>query len=176
MLPELTLLLALLPAAPPNYTPTPEELQAAFQRAQQPPGKARVYKDRITPHWFANETRFWYRNDLPGRAKEFVLVEADAGKRGPAFDHAKLAAALTKAADKKYQPDRLPFDSIEFVNDNKSVKFAVGGTTWTCDLTTYECVSTGSAAQRRANTRGCIVASGIPGRKRPGPSPRSHAQ
>src|SRR5262245_6307273 len=23
-----------------------------------------MYKAQITPHWFANNTRFWYRNDL----------------------------------------------------------------------------------------------------------------
>ena len=27
-----------------------------------PPG---VYKSIITPHWFANDTKFWYLNSLP---------------------------------------------------------------------------------------------------------------
>ena len=40
------------------------------------------YKQRIDAHWFANNTRFWYRNDLKGGAKEFVLVVTDATRRG----------------------------------------------------------------------------------------------
>ena len=31
-------------------------------------------RDRITPHWFAENSRFWYRNELRGGAKEFVGV------------------------------------------------------------------------------------------------------
>ncbi len=42
-------------------------------------------------------TRFWYRNDLAGGAKEFVLVVPEAGTREPAFDHVRLASSLSKA-------------------------------------------------------------------------------
>ena len=55
-------------------------------------------KMRITPHWFHQDNRFWYRNDLAGGAKEFILVDAEHGTRQPAFDHQKLAAGLSKAA------------------------------------------------------------------------------
>src|SRR5947199_21472 len=68
-----------------------------------------AFKLRITPHWFADNSRFWYRNDLAGGAKEFILVDAPAGTRQPAFDHARLAAALSKAAGKEYAAERLPF-------------------------------------------------------------------
>jgi len=74
-----------------------------------------VYKDRITPHWLAGNTRFWYRNDLAGKAREFILVDAERGTREPAFDHARLAAALSKAAGAEYKADQLPFDMIEYV-------------------------------------------------------------
>jgi hypothetical protein len=45
------------------------------------PGGPRVFKDRISPHWFANNTRFWYQNELPGGGKETVLVDAERGTR-----------------------------------------------------------------------------------------------
>src|SRR5215510_1138825 len=54
-----------------------------------------VYKSQITPHWFQENTRFWYRNDLRDGAKEFIVVDAEHGVRKPAFDHAQLAAALS---------------------------------------------------------------------------------
>jgi dipeptidyl aminopeptidase/acylaminoacyl peptidase len=105
-------------------------------------GPSGVYKDRITPHWFADDTRFWYRNDLRGGTKEFVLVDAEKGTRGPAFDHAKLAASLSKAAGQEYRADRLPFTDITFVKDAKAVRFEAVGKTWMCDLGTYECTTT----------------------------------
>ena len=36
---------------------------------------ARIYKDRIKPNWAADSSHFWYRNDLPEGAYEFVLVD-----------------------------------------------------------------------------------------------------
>ena len=101
-----------------------------------------VYKDRIVPHWFAGDSRFWYRNDLKGGTKEFVLVDAGKGTREPAFDHAKLAAGLSKATEQEYRADRLPFDTITFGDDGKAVRFRAASKTWACNLETYKCTST----------------------------------
>jgi dipeptidyl aminopeptidase/acylaminoacyl peptidase len=100
-----------------------------------------VYKSIITPHWFANDTKFWYMNALPGAATEFVLVEAEKGVRQAAFDHAKLAAALSTAAGKEFKADHLPFTTIEFSDDGKSIKFDAADKTWRCDLDSYQCSS-----------------------------------
>ncbi len=104
------------------------------------PGDALVSKARITPHWFHQNDRFWYRNDLTAGKREFILVDAERGTREPAFDHQKLAAALTKAsAAAGISAEKLPFDAIEFADDGKSIRFRMGETTWRCDLSTYEC-------------------------------------
>src|SRR5262245_33907876 len=52
--------------------------RAALQR-RPPRGGGGVYKAEITPHWFHNNTRFWYRNDLRGGNREFVVVDAESG-------------------------------------------------------------------------------------------------
>src|SRR6185295_4878308 len=57
----------------------------------------------------------------------------------PAFGHAKLAAGLSKAAGAEYTADKLPFDSIEFTDDDKAIRFNVGDAAWKCDLNSYEC-------------------------------------
>src|SRR4051812_46835203 len=88
------------------------ETAVALQK-RQPPQAGGVYKSEVRPHWFRDNTRFWYRNDLRGGAKEFILVDVEKGGRNAAFDHEKLAAALSKASGGKYQAERLPFDAID---------------------------------------------------------------
>jgi len=112
--------------------------QAERRTRRGPPPFEGVYKYRVTPHWFANNTRFWYRNDLRNGAREFILVDAEKGTRGPAFDHAKLAAALSQRAGQAWQSDRLPFSEIDFVNDGQGLKFEADGKTWICNLSSYE--------------------------------------
>jgi Prolyl oligopeptidase family/Dipeptidyl peptidase IV (DPP IV) N-terminal region len=112
------------------------------QRPGRPDPNRGVYKAQITPHWFANDSKFWYRNDLRGGAKEFILVDAEKGKRDAAFDHAKLAGSLSKAAGSEYKGDKLPFDSIDFIDEGKAIRFKVGTTSWKCDLSSYECSKT----------------------------------
>jgi len=100
-----------------------------------------VYKTRITPHWFAENTCFWYRNNLSGNTSEFILVNVEKGIRQQAFDHAKLAEALSKVTNEKYTADQLPFNYIEFVDNGKAILFNAADKTWKCDLGTYEVVS-----------------------------------
>ncbi len=101
-----------------------------------------VYKDRITPHWLSNNTRFWYRNDLAGKTKEFILVDAERGTCESAFDHAKLAVALSKAAGIECRAELLPFDTIEFAAGGQAIHFTVDQTTWSYDLSSGACEKT----------------------------------
>ena len=97
-----------------------------------------VYKSRISAAWFDNGQRLWYRNDLAGGRREFVLVDAKAGKREPAFDHEKLAEALTKAGVAEARADRLPIDRLEFLTADKALLFRAGDKDWRCSLESYE--------------------------------------
>src|SRR5437879_12402227 len=92
----------------------------------------KVFKTEVKPHWFANNTRFWYRNDLAGGRREFVLVDAEKGTREPAFDHQRLAAALAKATEKKIDLDRLSIEPVEFAG-KESFVFEAEGKRWSCD-------------------------------------------
>jgi hypothetical protein len=55
---------------------------------------AQVYKSQIKPQWSADNSHFWYRNDLAQGQQEFVLVDLKKETRRLAFDHSKLAASL----------------------------------------------------------------------------------
>jgi len=97
----------------------------------------KVFKTRVQPHWLAGNTRFWYRNDLVGGTRQFVLVDAVKGTRQPAFDHARLAAALAKATGKKIEADRLPIDRLEFSETEPAIVLRGEGQAWKCDLQSY---------------------------------------
>jgi dipeptidyl-peptidase-4 len=100
-------------------------------------GAAGVYKSRIAPHWIEGGSSFWYRNDLSGGKREFVLVNAERGTRLPAFDHEKLAEAL-KAAGIEANPSRLPIETIEIKPNEQKLEFQAGNRNWQCDLGTYK--------------------------------------
>ncbi|TWT32911.1 DUF885 family protein [Blastopirellula retiformator] len=109
-------------------------LMVATSLAQRPT----AYKMEIRPHWFADDAFCWYKNDLPGGKAEYILIDAEKGERRPAFDHAKLAAALTAAGVKDAKADALPIRRLSFRDDGQQVFFQVGDDSWSCDLTSYE--------------------------------------
>jgi hypothetical protein len=118
---------------------TETEVAPAYQRGAPMGPVAGLYKAQIEPHWLPDSTRFWYVNKLRGDTREFLYVDAEAGTRKAAFDHARLAAALSKAAGASYVADKLPFDAIQFDDAVKAVRFNVGDATWQCDLSSYRC-------------------------------------
>jgi len=88
----------------------------------------KVFKTAVAAHWFDENNRFWYRNDLAGERREFIVVDAIKGTRGPAFDHSELAAALEKQLGKPHDAERLPFDEIQI--DGAAVHFRAAEKTW----------------------------------------------
>lgn len=97
----------------------------------------KVFRDRVTPHWFADNTRFWYRNDLADNAREFIVVDVWAGIRRPAFDHERLAQSLGKALGKNLDAGRLPIDRLVFDDVGSGFSFACDGRQWRCDWSDY---------------------------------------
>jgi dipeptidyl-peptidase-4 len=91
-----------------------------------------VLRASVQPNWLPGD-RFWYRN-LLSKGSEFILVDAVRGTRGPAFDQAGVAAALSAAEGKFYEAADLPFTEFEFSADGKRLSFVVGSRGYSCDL------------------------------------------
>jgi dipeptidyl aminopeptidase/acylaminoacyl peptidase len=102
-----------------------------------------VFRSGVRPTWIAGD-RLWYRVTTPDGA-EFVLVNPATAGREPAFDHAAVAAALTKATTTKYDATHLPFQQIDLSEDLKNVMFNVGNRRYTCDRLGTACAATGNA-------------------------------
>jgi len=98
------------------------------------------------PTWISGE-RFWFRNSTV-QGNEFVLMNAATGAKGPAFDQAKIAAALSKAAGTSYDAWHLPFNDFEFSDDGKSISFSVRMRRYTCELDGSECKAEGGGGGR----------------------------
>ena len=103
-----------------------------------------VYRDRVEPHWFADGTgqtdQFWYAVNLPENRREFVVVNALTGRRGPAFDQQRVAAALSGTLGRPVDAERLPVETIEFSKDGKTVTLAGLEASWKLDLESYALV------------------------------------
>ncbi len=97
----------------------------------------KVYRERVEPHWFADNARFWYRNDLKDGARGFVLVDAAKGERKPAFDHARVAAALAQLTGKEVAAAKLPVEALEFATNRNAVVLRGTDTAWTLNLDSY---------------------------------------
>jgi dipeptidyl-peptidase 4 len=95
-----------------------------------------VFKTIVVPQYIGKTDRFWYRNETRDGV-EFILVDPALNTRQPAFDHVRLAAALSTASGKAYDSRKLPFEAIEFVKEGTAIQFDVEKTRWTCDLQTY---------------------------------------
>jgi len=107
-----------------------------------------VLRAGARPTWLATQ-KFWYRVTTE-KGSEFFLVDAAKGSKEPAFDQAKLAAALSKASGKTYAAYNLPFQTFEFSDDLNTVKFNADNRRWSCDRTGMQCVSTGEAVEPAA--------------------------
>ena len=110
--------------------------------------------------WIGNSDHFWYPKSVKG-GTEFVLVDADAGTKKPAFDQDKLAAGITSATGHSYTGLTLPFAPMRagdarptpeaiaatapltFLDDERSIQFGTGGLLYKCSLGDYTCVKVG---------------------------------
>ena len=97
-----------------------------------------VAGNEVTPEFFDGD-RFWFRSRTES-GHEFIVVDPAAPSRALAFDHARLAAALSMAADTAYEGNKLPFTTFEFADGGRSIRFHLADTVaWRCDIEGYTC-------------------------------------
>ena len=112
--------------------------RADYSRAAELPNlvQGKVFRDRVEPHWFDENRQFWYKVRTGPASHEFVVIEAEKGRRRPAFDHQKLAQALKKIGDAP--ADRLPIEQLAFDPAGQYVDLQIRGRWWRCNLKSYQ--------------------------------------
>jgi dipeptidyl-peptidase-4 len=98
-----------------------------------------VFGATVRPNWI-DADHFWYRNTIP-EGFEFIMVNAGKRTREQAFDHKRLAEALSKLTDETFDPFDLPFNQFEFIDNRQSIAFNIRSQRYTCDIKTYRCTA-----------------------------------
>jgi len=140
---------------------------ADYQRGQGLAAKARglVVDTPGAAAWIGDSGHFWYTRGVKG-GTEFVMVDAAAATKKPAFDHEKLAAAINAATGGHFTALALPFAPVAgrggaaagrggpagaapqtaplTFADPQNLTFGAGGSMYTCKLTDYTCTKGGA--------------------------------
>jgi dipeptidyl aminopeptidase/acylaminoacyl peptidase len=102
-----------------------------------------LYRTGVRANWIEGD-RFWYAVNTE-KGTEFFLVDPAKKSKTPAFDQAKLATALSKAAGRSYDAYKLPFQSFSFSPDAKSISFYAEAKKWKYDLKSAEVTADAAA-------------------------------
>ena len=106
-----------------------------------------------TAEWIGRSNRFYYRKSVKG-GSQFVIVDAATQQKQPAFDHTRLAATLSKNTGNSYTETTLPFSTLTFSDDEKSIDVTVDQDRWRCTLADYTCRTNNPPAPAQGNLRG----------------------
>lgn len=88
----------------------------------------------LRPTWMEDGASFWYRKEAGPGNRSWVRVNARDGKKRPAFDHAQLAAGLSKAIGRPCDPANLPIEDLTFLPGGKRLRFRTEEGWWALDL------------------------------------------
>ncbi|MFG2584808.1 S9 family peptidase [Streptomyces malaysiensis] len=111
--------------------------------------KKLITSPRVTANWIGETDSFWYRNET-GDRHAFVLVDAAAGTKRPAFDHDRLAEALAGVLGEKPDPKALPLADAEFRDG--TVHVVVGRKEIAVSLDGYEATVVGEVRMDEATS------------------------
>ncbi|MFN0180351.1 MAG: DPP IV N-terminal domain-containing protein [Gemmatimonadales bacterium] len=139
----MTLMTVALAAVSVLHRPSPAGAQGtleAYRRAERflPWNASRLMSGAtLQANWIPGGDQFWYR-EVRASGKRFVLVDPPRRYQGPAFDHQRLAQALT-ARGVPATADGLPFDSLEAFEPGRTLQVRIANVAWSCGLGDYGC-------------------------------------
>ncbi len=101
----------------------------------------------VSPSWLPDD-RFYYRNTTATGA-ELILVDPARRTRGPAFDHQRVAAALSAASGTRYTATQLPMQ-MDLSAKADTVFIGTGASRWACDTRGARCAASRDTTSRAA--------------------------
>jgi dipeptidyl aminopeptidase/acylaminoacyl peptidase len=121
-----------------------------------------VVGGNVDPTWLPDE-RFWYVSERTS-GTEVVLVNPATATRTPAFDHARVAAALSAVAGQSFTAASITEANLELSPAADAVIFTVGANRWSCDVKGTACSQAAALTADERAARGAGRAGGRGGR------------
>ena len=109
-----------------------------------------VLNSAVTPTFFQDSTRFYYRSVSPAGVATYYVVDPVRRTKTEFFDNVRLASAMSLAGDTIVDPMRLP--NLRLSDDEKSLRMNIGKRQFECVLATYACTATDTAKTPKADT------------------------
>ena len=91
--------------------------------------ESRLLRGAVRPTWAADGSHFWHSTRQADGLRH-VLVDVQARQQTDLFDHAAVAAALSKAAGKEVAPGELGLGAVRFDRAAGTVSFVASGARW----------------------------------------------
>lgn len=98
--------------------------------------------------WVGNTHRFWYRKLSKG-AFEYIIFDADTLQKRTAFDHAMIAAALSKLLGSSVKANDLQLGGLRFDNNGSNFFATVDGAAVRCAIADSTCTKVEPPARGR---------------------------
>ena len=97
-----------------------------------------IHNNDLQHRWIAGSDRLWYKRSFDG-GHEFMVADPAAKSKRPAFDHQRMALALTRALGRTVRSDQLPIDALHYESARSAPAVVVAGKVWACDLDRLSC-------------------------------------
>ncbi len=139
-------------AAQPAYAPA-QVTTSAYRSAERFLGASKlVLHGSVLPTWIDKDD-FWYKV-VTRRGNEYILIDSSRHTRHPAFNHERLAAALSAATAEQYSAYELPISWFKYNEDRSAISFKEANNNkraWTCDLGNYACTMESASPAAESN-------------------------
>jgi len=96
-----------------------------------------VLNESIRVSWIDGSS-FWYRREVGNGKWRYVLVDIPYRRKGEAFDHKKLAIALSQLGE-RVDSLKMPIEELKFSNRKDSIYFRIGNKHVRCSIMIYKC-------------------------------------
>ena len=86
-----------------------------------------IFSTSVRPNWLRDGDRFWYDYET-SEGKKWYIVDPSARRKELLFDHADMAAQLTRLVKDPMDAQHLDLRNIRFIEDERSFRFEVNST------------------------------------------------
>lgn len=119
------------------YSPSHQQIVANYwaAAARDSNVKNTIFRGNVQAHWLPGGKNFWYSNQLPNKAVEYILVQAETGRKQPLFDQQKLAALLAATIiTPTPEAAGLQLEKLAYNEESKTIYFNYGKQAYAYEL------------------------------------------